>query len=43
MNDNDCVKCKELTEKYGNTEYEAICWDCLDKRVDEYEKKNKKN
>ncbi|MGG4434544.1 hypothetical protein AAXE64_08280 [Priestia megaterium] len=38
VKENKCKKCKELNEKWGNEYYEAICWDCHDKRVDEYEK-----
>lgn len=41
MKENQCEKCKELNKKFGNEHYEAICWDCYDKRVDEYERVSK--
>lgn len=30
----ECPKCKELNEKWGNEHYVAYCDECLDKRLD---------
>lgn len=43
MKENQCKKCEELNRKLGMVnyekyDYEAICDDCSDKRVDNYEK-----
>lgn len=38
MAKSECKMCKYLNEKWGNEHYVAICWDCHDKRVDDYER-----
>lgn len=45
LKENHCKKCEELNERLGiadKAKYEAVCDDCWDKRVDDYEEKKNK-